>query len=353
MRKVFIIDNDVTGLRYTTQWEDFVPKEIASWGYETAIVNGHPNPNWRLGYINNFKAYGYLNHNISHLIHNFHVPDDSIFIFANARNPLILQLKEYSDQKGLDYKFIGYWDEGIYYTYVNFASHMYYGKYKGKYEWSLKFEKFLSSCYDYNIINNEYQMKYFKRIVGHRAKHVLLGPNPFSSLYKYIQSYPKDEKYDLIACITRPMSDHDKYLFYNMRKIYPQYDFVMCYEKNSDMTEHYRLLSKAKIVFSHAAREVNPFPIWEAVAFNCIPLIPNSNINELFFGRQYIFPRKILIPPFLNYIKARHFVHDKIQGYMENYLDYSEHLPILSDDLHNRYYNSEHLKLLLKEINEQ
>lgn len=348
-RKVFIVDNDVTGVRYTTYWSDFVPKEIKSWGYDVEVIKGHPNPNWKYGYHNNFLSVASLYNNAGQLIINRHVPDDAIFIFPNARHPLVLALTEYKCLYKKNWKFLGFWDDGIYYTYLNFKSNMYYGKYKGYYDWSLKFEKFLSACYDINLINNEHQLAHFKRFLNNAKANIQICPNPFSYLYEYAKKQIT-EKSDLIVCITRPSSQHDINLFVNLRKIYPEYDFVLCYEKNWSIIEHYRLLSKAKIVISHSAKEANPFPIWEALMFGCIPLIPDTNINKLFFGNTYTFPRKILIPPFLNYIKARHFMHDKIKGYMENYLDYSEQIPILCKDVHDKYYSSEGLKQILCKI---
>ena len=351
MKKVFIVDNDVTGVRYTSQWTDFVPQEIKSWGYDVEIIKGHPNPNWKYGYLNNFLSVASLYNNAGQLIQNKHIPYNAIFIFPNARHPLVLALNEYKTLKGLEWRFIGFWDDGIYYTYLNFKSNMYYGKYKGYYDWSLKFEKFLSACYDYNLVNNEHQLEHYNRfLAASKGGETILCPNPFSSLYEFSKKQ-EIEKTDLIVCITRPNSDHDIRLFTNLKKIYPEYDFVLCYEKNYSIIEHYRLLSKAKIVISHSAKEANPFPIWEALMFGCIPLIPDTKVNKLFFGNDYTFPRKILIPPFLNYIKARHFMHDKIKGYMENYLDYSEQIPILCKKVHDKYYDSNQLKILLNTIN--
>jgi len=245
--------------------------------------------------------------------------------------------------------FIGFWDEGIYYTYLNFKSNMYYGKYKGYYDWSLRLEKFVAACYNYNLINNSHQLEHYTRQLTKKKDAAILCSNPFSSLYEFSKKQVC-EKTDLIVCITRPQSQHDIFLFSNLRKIYPNYEFVLCYEKNYSITEHYRLLSRAKIVISHSAKEANPFPIWEALMFGCIPLIPDTRINKLFFGTEYLFPRKILIPPFLNYVKSRHFIHDKIIGYMENYLDYSEQIPILCKNVHDKYYNSQQLKNLLDGI---
>ncbi len=350
-RKVYIVDNDVTGIRYTTQWTDFVPQEIKSWGYEVEIIKGHPNPNWRYGHLNVFQSLSSLYSNSGNLIRYKHIPDDAIFIFPNARSPLVLALNEYKCLKGLDWKFLAFWDEGIYYTYLNFKSNMYYGKYKGYYDWSLKYERFISVCYDYNLINNEHQYGHYTRnLINNRTGEVRICSNPFSSLYEFSKKQVQNEKTDLILCITRPLSEHDVSLFVNLRKIYPQYEFALCYEKNYTITEHYRMLARAKIVISHSAKEANPFPIWEALMFGCIPLIPNTQINKMFFGTEYTFPRKILIPPFLNYIKSRHLIHDKITGYMENYLDYHEQIPILCKNVHDRYYNSNDLKTLLNEI---
>ena len=350
IKKVFIIDNDVTGLRYTTQWTDFVPQEIRSWGYSVDIIKGHPNPNWRLGYHNNFMSLSALYNNIGQLHQNGHIPNDAIFIIPNARTPIGLALNELrslaSDGKR-NWKIIAFWDEGIYYTYLNFKSNMYYGKYKGYYDWSLKFEKFLSSCYDINLVNNEYQLEHFNRHLGNNKANVQLCPNPFSSLYDFAKKQPEPEKNDIIVCITRPLSEHDSRLFFHLKDVYPQYDFIRCYEKNYDIMSHYRTLSRAKIVISHSAKEVNPFPIWEALLFGCIPLIPDSKINKLFFGYDYLFPRQLLAPPFINYVKGRHFILDKIEGYMENYADYTEMLPTLAETIHNKYYSSQPLKEIL------
>lgn len=353
-RKVFILDNDVTGVRYNTQWSDFVPDEVTSWGYNCEVIKGLQNPQFGKGLINNFRSEANLANNFSFLLQNGHIPNDAIFIFPNARNPLILLINELKFLNKTDYKFIGFWDEGMYYTYLNWKSNFYYGKYKGDYNWSLKYEKFLSSCYDYNLINNEHQLEHFNRhLAGNKSKNVRLCPNPFSSIYNY-SAQKEFIKENLIISIARNGSEHDKFLFYNMRKIFPEYEFVLAYEKKHNIIEHYRLLSKAKVIISHSARESNPFPIWEAMCFGCIPLIPNTKINRMMFNMdEFTFPRKILIPPFLNYIKNRHLIFDKIKGYINLYDDYLEQVNLIKESAYLKYFNSDGLKQILKEISNE
>lgn len=353
-RKVYIVDNDVTGMRYNTQWSDFVPDEINEWGFECEVIKGLQNPQYGKGYFNIFRSQAILSNNFAFLIENKHIPDDAIFIFPNARNPLILLLNEYKHFAKKNYKCIGFWDEGIYYTYLNFRSNFYYGKWKGNYEWSLKYEKMLTACYDYNLINNSYQLNHFNRHLNKaKANNLRLCGNPFSSIYNYSKTI-NPVKSDLIVSIARMNSDHDRFIFSNLRKLYPQYEFVLAYEKKFNIIEYYRLLSKAKVVISHSAKESNPFPIWEAMLFGCIPLVPNTIINRMMFdGDSFTFPRKILIPPFLTYIKNRHLILDKLEGYINLYDDYLEQVKYVREKTHNEWFNSNDLKNILIEINEK
>ena len=68
------------------------------------------------------------------------------------------------------------------------------------------------------------------------------------------------------------------------------------------------------------------------------------------FGMEFTFPRKILVPPFLNYIKNRNLIFDKFKGYMNMYEDYLENVNVIKDVVYEKYFTSEGLKNILNEV---
>ena len=111
-RRVYIVDNDVTGARYNTQWSDFVPEEVKSWGYDCVVIQGLQNAIPNKGFFNNFRSEAILANNVAFLLsgNETRIPEDAIFIFPNARNPLVLLLSEMNYLNNTNYKFIGFWD---------------------------------------------------------------------------------------------------------------------------------------------------------------------------------------------------------------------------------------------------
>ena len=285
----------------------------------------------------------------------FHYND--IVIFPNARDHVASLLHEYRIIKKLNLTLIGIWTDGTYHAESSLQARM-----KGKNQidrvennaWLSRLERMLISCYDYNLINVTSTVKRFSdeyKLKGNKRSHVESIRLPFSNASKIIKAYVQDEghvKEDLIAVNTTPESIFNERVYKLLQEDLPDYRFVNFHEHEFNSAEYYRLLSKAKILISFNETDANPYNVYEAMLMGCCPILPNIEIYKKMFNENWLYNKKILKPPMLNYLRMGQEIHEKIRLIENNSLYYNMEEDIKRID--EQYFNSEDLKNILNKI---
>ena len=78
---------------------------------------------------------------------------------------------------------------------------------------------------------------------------------------------------------------------------------------------------------------------------NCVPVLPDIPVYKEMFNEDYLYPEIVLKPPYLNYIRNREKIHEKVWNSVENYVSYDIQSELKR--IHDTYYDSKHLKQLL------
>ncbi len=79
---------------------------------------------------------------------------NSVFIFADVRDPLVFMLRQQNQIYGHGHTFIGIWNDGTYDQFGVIRTWL-----RGQdYRWSDKLERALMDCYDYNLTPRESQV---------------------------------------------------------------------------------------------------------------------------------------------------------------------------------------------------
>ena len=341
--KLFFVDNASHNVSENYRW-NLAIKELQNndCGYDIIPISiGH----------SNFKHYHESNkyHSSSALSSEitYHlktsVDENSVFLFANARDPLVLMLHEYRITYNKKFKMIGFWTDSVSFAKGNLRRKIK----KSDYNWTIKYERCIADCFDSNLVSSNlllHKMKYIYPAIINIEKCSL----PFDSTLKDISSDVHDlgiEKDDIIIMNTSAESLHDLKIFEALQTEFPQYQFINVGERNLAQSEYKRLLARSKVVLSLNRTDIDPYTIVESMALGSIPILPDLPLYTEMFNPEWIYSSITLKPPYLNFIRNREEITQKIWNSVENYINYSLQNEV--EMIKNRYYNSNDLKEIL------
>lgn len=342
---VFVVDNASGGLSHDIRWQIVCDDIRKIENVESVFfIKGHRNKDYG---FTNFYNTGVLSSNIIHHLRNY-AKKGSVFIFPNARDPLTLLLKEYSEAFDLDLILIGFWNDGSYYQHGDLRS-----KLRGKnYDWSERFERSLVSCYDYNLVTVESKLNTFRRIYSGRWQNrIMFCPLPFSSVIQNIKDSVKEYdiiKEDLIVMNTTPGSKHDAKLFESMQHEFTDFSFINLYQASLTPSEYRKVLARAKILLSINISDCDPYFVLESMVLGCTPILPDIPIYSEMFNSKWLYPNKLTKPPYLNFIRDGEIIREKIWNIQKDYVNLRNIEE--TERVAEKYFNSEPLKELIKNL---
>ncbi len=348
-KRIYIFDNSTSGLRYNIQWSKFIPDEIKSWGYEVVLISGIDTDYHKSGYRGSILNSGTLLANFSRMIMKDWIPDGSIFIFPEARNPMIAFINELKLLHDLSIKTIGWWSDHTFNIDGNFR----YQYSESKKDWTNKLDRTLFACYDFNLCYTDRQ---YTKMYDHykvSRKNILKCCLPFSN----ITSESIDEllgftyqKEDRIIINTTYDNNYNPDFIKLLGTIYNKYDFHTVHEQNYSYREYYKLLRTSKAVFGINQYDSSPWTIYESMVLGAIPILPNSNLyTELFTDEQVIFYKKHLLDrTFIKFLRGADNVKHFLDVLDTEYDNLYSNLDI--DSIHDKFFNSNDLKKLLNEL---
>lgn len=268
------------------------------------------------------------------------VDDDSIFIFANARDPLALLLHEYRITYNKNFKTVGFWIDSVSFAQGNLRRKIK----KSNYNWTIKYERCIADCFDYNLVSSDLLMRKLKFIYPSIINLVKCGL-PFDLTIKDLTSDIDDLKIikdDIIIMNTSSESLHDLKIFEALQNELPQYQFININDKSLSQPEYKRLLARSKVVLSLNRTDVDPYTILESMSLGAIPILPDLPLYSEMFKNDCLYSSILLKPPYLNFIRNREDIVQKICNSVENYVHFNLQNEV--QDITNRYYNSNDLK---------
>lgn len=344
-KQVYIIDNNSGGLRYDNRWK-WVADEITRWGFDCKIIDGWKTQSTKLTTQAPFFILSSISNKLGQLFTEGVVESDCIFIFPDARDLNIIALHEYRVVNNLKFTMIGFWNDGA------FKPGGVRKKSKENYYWTKKWERTLVECLDFNLISTPSDFPKFKSFYNKvRANEILQCGLPLSgtsAVVNYIMMDEHEEKEDLIIMNTKSESMYDYRLFEIVANEHRNCRFINCNQHNIPEVEYYRLLSISKVVFSVNLEDSHPYNILESMTMGAIPILPDIDIYKEYFGDEWLYDKRILRPPYLNFIRGREYIDDKILEYTKNYLSYN--IKEIAQQIELEFFNSNELKEILCQL---
>jgi len=288
---VYIIDIESVESRYTGQWKRHVPTLLREAGNHICVIEGPidipaattPGAFLNFGGTNVYKAKQV--EQIGRLFCGGAIKDGDYFLFTDAWHPGIINLRYMAELLGIRIKIGGLWHAGSY------DPQDFLGRLVGDAPWVRHAEKSFYHAIDYNFFATKFHIKMFCETLLDFTpadtlcdKKIIQTGWPMEYMADTLKPYKNITKRDLILFPHRIAPEKQVNIFRDLAKKLPQYEFVVCQDKQLSKDEYHNLLGAAKIVFSASLQETLGIGCYEGALVDAIPMVP----DRLSYGEMYL-----------------------------------------------------------------
>ena len=324
--KIFLVELEPVETRYTAQWKQFLPEQMRAAGLNVEVIEGPGDApqDTTPGAFLNFSGTNYWKSEqlktIAQLFADGRVQDGDYFLYTDAWNPTVLQLKYMSELLGVKVRIGGMWHAGSYDP-ADFL-----GRLIGNAPWVRHAEMSMYECFDDNFFATQFHLDLFlntfwndDRDIDRQLLHKVHRVGwPMEYLLDKLNDYTKLLKKDLILFPHRIAPEKQLDIFEDLAKHLPQYDFVVCQNKKLTKHEYHTLLGQSKIVFSANLQETLGISWYEGIAVDAIPMVPDRLSYSEMALDEFKYPSDWTLN-YESYLQHREQVLQHIQYLMTNY----------------------------------
>ena len=349
---IFIVDIEAVDTRYTKQWKEYLPKQLQrSTNEEVIVISGGEVPQattpgafLNFAGTNNYKSQQMLE--ISRMFANGEITNGDYFVYTDAWNPTVVQLRYMAELLGVDVRIGGLWHAGSY------DPQDFLGRLIGDKPWVRNAERSMFDCYDHNFFATQFHIdlflqtfknkdnpKEFQQVNEDKIKRVGW---PMEYLATSLDSYKNMPKEDIILFPHRVAPEKQVEIFRDLKEQLPQYEFIVCQEKELSKNDYHNLLGRAKMVFSANLQETLGISWYEGLLVDTIPMVPDRLSYSEMADQTFKYP-SIWTKNFEQYKKFRPQLVDKVIDYMENYDSYKAPMNTQLYNLKRSFFSGEAL----------
>ena len=318
---IYIVDIEAVDTRYTKQWKDYLPKQLQrATNNDVVVISGGETPQattpgafLNFGGTNVYKSKQL--EQIGEMFCNGKVKDGDYFLYTDAWNPTVIQLRYMAELLGVNIRIGGLWHAGSY------DPQDFLGRLIGNKPWVRNAEQAMYDCYDDNFFASEFHIDLFSESLDIDEDKTHRVGWPMEYLKNSLDSYKGMEKRDLILFPHRIAPEKQVDIFRDLKEQLPEYEFVVCQEQQLTKNEYHNLLGEAKMVFSANLQETLGISWYEGALVDAIPMVPDRLSYSEMALPEFKYP-STWTEDYSSYRKYRGDIVNKIRDYMENYEDY-------------------------------
>ena len=321
---IYIVDIEAVDTRYTKQWKEYLPKQLRrATNEDVVVISGGDTPQattpgafLNFGGTNVYKSKQL--ETIGEMFCNGQIKDEDYFLYTDAWNPTVIQLRYMAELLGVDIRVGGLWHAGSY------DPHDFLGRLIGDKPWVRHAEMSMYECYDDNFYATDFHIDLFTDTMMDNYdvdmdKAIKVGW-PMEYLKDSLTSYKGMEKRDLILFPHRVAPEKQVDIFRDLAARLPQYEFVVCQEQELTKNEYHNLLGEAKMVFSANLQETLGISWYEGALVDAIPMVPDRLSYSEMALPEFKYPSE-WTENYDAYLHNRDKVVAQIVNYIENYND--------------------------------
>ena len=314
---LYLVDLEPVDTRYTAQWSRYLPEQLKKAGISTKVISGGyvpqtvtPGAFLDFSLTNSYKSEQLKR--ISHLFNTNQIKDGDYFLYTDAWNPTVIQLKYMAELLGIKIKIGGMWHAGSY------DPQDFLGRLIGDVPWVRNAESAMFHCFNHNFFATEFHLKMFlKELFGEEditewKKYypgTLVVGWPMEYMYELLAPYMKTMKKDKVIFPHRIAPEKQPEIFEDLAKNMPDVEFFFAQKERLAKSDYYQHLASSKIVFSANLQETLGISVYEGASMGVFPLMPNR------LSYKEMWPDSALYP----------------SEWTENFESYTKHKPELID----------------------
>jgi len=363
---IYIVDIEAVDTRYTKQWKEHLPKQLRhATNSDVVVISGGETPQattpgafLNFGGTNVYKSKQL--EQIGEMFCNGEIKDGDYFLYTDAWNPTVIQLKYMAELLGVNIRIGGLWHAGSY------DPHDFLGRLIGDAPWVRHAEKSMYHVYDQNFFATDFHAKLFHREMLNDGMplenpwfdeeveelyddgKVVRAGWPMEYLKDSLDQYKGMEKRNLILFPHRIAPEKQVDIFRDLAEQLPEYEFVVCQERELTKNEYHNLLGEAKMVFSANLQETLGISWYEGALVNAIPFVPDRLSYTEMAELEFKYPSE-WTEDFASYRKYRGQIVERIRHLMENYDDYLVSLDKQRTRLNKEFFSGKALYDAVKE----
>ncbi len=223
------------------------------------------------------------------------------------------------------------------------------GRLIGDAPWVRHAEKSFFAAIDYNYFATEFHIDMFcDNLLSDtfddtlaefkKTKKILRSGWPMEYMEDTLLMYKNMPKRDLILFPHRLAPEKQVEIFMDLKESLPQYEFVICQERQLTKNEYHNLLGESKLIFSANLQETLGISWYEGAIVGAIPMVPDRLSYSEMALDVFKYPSEWTLD-FNNYRIYREKIIAQIIQYMENYEKYLPHLNTQVDILKKDFFS--------------
>ena len=349
---VYIVDLEAVDTRYTAQWKKHLPLQLSKHTDNVVVISGGETPQattpgafLNFGGTNVYKANQMAQ--IGELFCNGRVEDGDYFLYTDAWNPTVVQLRYMAELLGVDISIGGLWHAGSY------DPQDFLGRLIGNKPWVRNAERSMFDCYDHNFFATQFHIDLFLQTFKNKddpnldnrqvnEDKIIRAGWPMEYLATSLDSYKNMPKENIILFPHRVAPEKQVEIFRDLAEELTQYEFVVCQERELSKNEYHNLLGRAKMVFSANLQETLGISWYEGLLVDTIPMVPDRLSYSEMADQPFKYP-SIWTKNFEQYKKFKPQLVDKVIDYMENYDSYKAPMNTQLYNLKKSFFSGEAL----------
>jgi len=331
---IYIVDIEAVDTRYTKQWKEHLPLQLRHATNEhIEVISGGETPQATTpGAFLNFGGTNvYKSKQLEIIGEKFckgEIKNGDYFLYTDAWNPTVIQLKYMAELLSVDVRIGGMWHAGSY------DLQDFLGRLIGDAPWVRSAEHSMFSCYDDNFYATDFHVDLFARGVldwneedwtgtPYEANSTIQRVGwPMEYLKDTLTQYKGMEKRNLILFPHRVAPEKQVDIFRDLAEQLPEYEFVVCQERSLTKNEYHNLLGEAKLVFSANLQETLGISWYEGALVDAIPMVPDRLSYTEMALSEFKYP-SAWTEDFASYRQHRHEVVAQVREYIERYDDFA------------------------------
>ena len=349
---IFIVDIEAVDTRYTKQWKEYLPKQLRhATNEDVTVISGGETPQattpgafLNFGGTNVYKSKQL--ETIGEMFCNGQVADGDYFLYTDAWNPTVIQLRYMAELLGVDISIGGLWHA------VSYDPQDFLGRLIGDKPWVRHAEMSMYECYDDNFYATDFHIDLFTDTmmedynVDMDKTHRVGWPMEY--LKDNLVQYKGMQKRNLILFPHRVAPEKQVDIFRDLAQRLPQYEFVVCQDQELTKNEYHNLLGEAKMVFSANLQETLGISWYEGALVDAIPMMPDRLSYSEMALPEFKYPSE-WTENYDAYLHNRDKVVAQIVNYMENYNDLQVSLEKQRTKLNKEFFSGAALYEAIKQ----